>query len=201
MQEAWVHSLSQKDPLEKGKATHSSILAWRILWTIIVNGVTKSWAQLSNFHFTSLHWWLSGKESAYPCRRLRMHGSEKSRGEGNGNPVQYPCLENPMDRGAWQASVHACVFSLSIVSDSLQPYGLEPKRLLCPWHFPGKSTRVIVISFSRGSSWPREQTPISCISCVGRKIPTTALPPWGHKKSQTQQLHNKKYQINASIIM
>ena len=29
-----------------------------------------------------------------------------SPGEGNGNPLQYPCLENPMDRGAWQATVH-----------------------------------------------------------------------------------------------
>ena len=32
-QETWVRSLSQKDPLEKGMATHSSILAWRIPWT------------------------------------------------------------------------------------------------------------------------------------------------------------------------
>ena len=29
-----------------------------------------------------------------------------SSGEGNGNPLQYSCLENPMDRGAWQATVH-----------------------------------------------------------------------------------------------
>ena len=29
-----------------------------------------------------------------------------SPGEGNGNPLQYSCLENPMDRGAWQATVH-----------------------------------------------------------------------------------------------
>ena len=34
MQETWVRSLSWEDPLEKGKATHSSILAWRIPWTI-----------------------------------------------------------------------------------------------------------------------------------------------------------------------
>ena len=34
MQETWVLSLGWKDPLEKGKATHSSILAWRIPWTI-----------------------------------------------------------------------------------------------------------------------------------------------------------------------
>ena len=33
MQETWVGSLDQEDPLEKGTATHSSILAWRMLWT------------------------------------------------------------------------------------------------------------------------------------------------------------------------
>jgi len=31
---------------------------------------------------------------------------EKSPGEGNANPLQYSCLENPTDRGAWQATVH-----------------------------------------------------------------------------------------------
>ena len=40
MQETWVRSLGLEDPLEKGKATHSSILAWRIPWT--VHGVAKS---------------------------------------------------------------------------------------------------------------------------------------------------------------
>ena len=33
-------------------------------------------------------------------------GSGRYPGEGNGNPLQYACLENPMDRGAWQAAVH-----------------------------------------------------------------------------------------------
>ena len=32
--------------------------------------------------------------------------SGRSPGEGNGNPLQHSCLENPMDRGAWQATVH-----------------------------------------------------------------------------------------------
>ena len=49
MWETWVWSLGWEDPLEKGKATHSSILAWRIPRT--VHGVTKSWTQLSDFHF------------------------------------------------------------------------------------------------------------------------------------------------------
>ena len=33
-------------------------------------------------------------------------GSGRSPGEGNGNPLQYSCLDNSMDRGAWQATVH-----------------------------------------------------------------------------------------------
>ena len=33
-------------------------------------------------------------------------GSERSPGGGHGNPLQYSCLENPMDRGAWRATVH-----------------------------------------------------------------------------------------------
>ena len=33
-------------------------------------------------------------------------GLGRSPGEGNGHPLQYSCLENPMDRGAWQATVH-----------------------------------------------------------------------------------------------
>ena len=43
-------------------------------------------------------WWLSGKESA--CQGGLIPGLGKSPGEGNGNPCQYSCLENPMDRGA-----------------------------------------------------------------------------------------------------
>ena len=33
-------------------------------------------------------------------------GSRRSPGEGNGNPLQYSCLENPMERGTWQATIH-----------------------------------------------------------------------------------------------
>ena len=47
MRETWVQYLGGKDPLGKGKATHSSLLAWRI----IVHGVAKSRTWLSDFHF------------------------------------------------------------------------------------------------------------------------------------------------------
>ena len=51
MQKTWVRSLGWEDLLEKGKATHSSILAWRIPWTCTVHEVAKSRTRLSNFHF------------------------------------------------------------------------------------------------------------------------------------------------------
>ena len=50
MWEIRVQSLDREDPLEKGMATYSSILAWRILWT--VHGVAKSRTRLSDFTFT-----------------------------------------------------------------------------------------------------------------------------------------------------
>ena len=48
MWETWVRFLGWEDPLEKGKATHSSSLAWRIPWTV---QSMESWTQMSNFHF------------------------------------------------------------------------------------------------------------------------------------------------------
>ena len=48
-----------------------------------------------------------GKESACNAGdQGPIPGSGRSPGEGNGNPVQYSCLENLMDRGAWQAPYH-----------------------------------------------------------------------------------------------
>ena len=48
-----------------------------------------------------------GKESSYNAGDLgSIPGSGRSPGEGNGNPLQYSCLENPMDGGAWRATVH-----------------------------------------------------------------------------------------------
>ena len=44
-------------------------------------------------------------------------GSGRSPGGGNGNPLQYSCLENSMDRGAWQATVHGVTKSRTRLSD------------------------------------------------------------------------------------
>ena len=51
--------------------------------------------------------WLSGKESTCNAEDVVLiPGSGRSLGEGNGNPLQYSCLENPLGRGAWRATVH-----------------------------------------------------------------------------------------------
>ena len=47
-----------------------------------------------------------GRKESDTTERLHFHFSLSCIGEGNGNPLQYSCLENPMDRGAWQATVH-----------------------------------------------------------------------------------------------
>ena len=56
-------------------------------------------------------WWLSGKESACNTGDIGDVGSIPGLGRsprvGNGNPLQYSCLGNPMDRGAWWATVHS----------------------------------------------------------------------------------------------
>ena len=52
----------------------------------------------------------------------------------------------------------------------LWPRGLWPAKLLCPWDFPGKNTKRVTISFSRGSSQPKDQTHLSSVSCIGRQI-------------------------------
>ena len=59
--------------------------------------------------FTGLPWWLSGKESSCCAgaagKVASIPGSGRSPGGGHGNPFQYSCLENPVDRGAWQLTV------------------------------------------------------------------------------------------------
>ena len=60
----------------------------------------------------------AGKESACNAEDLgSIPGLGRFSGEGHGNPLQYSCLENPMDRGAWQAIVHGVTKSQTRLSD------------------------------------------------------------------------------------
>ena len=99
-----------------------------------------------------------GREESDTTERLHFHFSLSCIGEGNGNPLQCSCLENPRDGGAWWAAIYGVAQSrtrLKWLSSSscccwvakscltlLQPHGLQPTRLLHPWDFPGKNTGV-----------------------------------------------------------
>ena len=108
MQETPVQFLGQEEPLEKGQATHSSILGFPCV--------------------------SAGKESACNAGDLGLIPGlgrspreglislQKTFGEGNGTLLQYSCLENPMDGGAWKAAVHG-------VAEGRTP-------LKCFTHFP-----------------------------------------------------------------
>ena len=65
--------------------------------------------------------WLGGSEvKASACNvgdLGSIPGLGRSPGEGNGNPLQYSCLENPMDGGAWWATVHGVAKSRTCLSD------------------------------------------------------------------------------------
>ena len=88
--------------------------------------------------------WLSGKEFSCQCRRPRFDPRlGRCPGEGNGNPLQYSCQENPMDRGSWWASVPGVTKNQVLLSMHAQhrtDSSVHPARLLCPSDFPGKNT-------------------------------------------------------------
>ena len=66
------------------------------------------------------------KESACTVGYLgSMPGSRRSPGEGNGNALQYSCLENSMDRGTWQATVHGVTNSQTQLSDKAHVFRKE----------------------------------------------------------------------------
>ena len=69
-----------------------------------------------------------GKASAYSVGDPGLiPGSGRSFGEGNDNLLQYSCLESPMDRGAWQATVHGVAKHRTRLSDFTSAFLLEVK--------------------------------------------------------------------------
>ena len=65
-----------------------------------------------------LPWWLRWLSVCLQCGDLGLiPGWGRSHGEGNGNPLQYTCLENPMVGRAWWATVHGVAKSLTKLSD------------------------------------------------------------------------------------
>ena len=98
MRETWVRSLRWEDTLEKGKAMHSSILAWRIPWTVQFRGVAKSQTRLSDFHSLTHSLCRQGFPGGSVVKNLPANAgvagdsgsipeSGRPPGEGNGSPL------------------------------------------------------------------------------------------------------------------
>ena len=112
--------------MEKAMATHSSTLAWKIPW-MEESGRYSPW----------------GGEESDTTEQLQFHFSLSCIGEGNGNPFQFSCLENPRDGGAWWAAVYGIaqsrtrlkrLSSSSGSSSQVQRYHpLERRRRVLGW--------------------------------------------------------------------
>ena len=126
--ETWVPSLSWEDSLEKEMSTHSTILAWRIPWTEEPGGLQSMGLQrvghdwvTSHTHTMVTEGFPGGSVVKNPPANAGDVGSipvlGRSPGDGNDNPFQDSCLGNPMDRGAWQDTVHWVTKSSTQLSD------------------------------------------------------------------------------------
>ena len=124
MQETWVWSLGQEDPLTKGMASHSSILAWRIPWTEEPGGLQFIGSQAATDQLTPSLWAsevvrVVKNPPAY-AGDIRdagcIPGSGRCPGGGQATHSSVSCLANPMDRGVWWATVHGVAKSQTWVS-------------------------------------------------------------------------------------
>ena len=113
-----------------------------------------------------------GKEPAYSAGDARdtgsIPGSERSPGEGSGNPLQFSCLENPMDRGAWRAAVHGVVHTQH---SSTEPACWSPHLLgksgPCAECLPGSQHGLI-----------REGAEVSCFTKGPDVVSETQVKPY-----------------------
>ena len=125
-----------------------------------------------------LSWWLSGKESACNAGDKgdagSIPGSGWSPGGGHGNPLQYSCLGNLMDRGAWKAMVHG------VAKSQIGPKWLS-KHWICY-----NIASVLCFSFLAPGMWdlssPARDWTLTL--CIGRR----SLVHWTNRKEAKQRL-------------
>ena len=89
-------------------------------------------------------------------------GSGKPLGEGNGNPLQYSCLENPMDRRAWQATVHRVTNSWTQLKQvsvhRINSRKTTPRHIIFKWQKVRDKGKILGESQGRrGSTLPVEE--------------------------------------------
>ena len=95
------------------------------------------------------------EDNKHPITTSQRFFSGRSPGERNGNPLQYSCLGNPMDRGAWRATVHGVAKSRTRLSDQItQIFSLLALFLLEPFPFFPSFPSYLYLSYSSFLSTP-----------------------------------------------
>ena len=130
--------------LEKEMASHSSVLAWRIPGTGEPGGLPSMGSHRVRHDWSDLEVVADvdqASQVALVVKNLTANagdirdtgsipGLERSPGEGNGYLLQYSCLENPMDRGAWWATVHRVAKSWTWLSDLAAAAAADVEHLI-----------------------------------------------------------------------
>ena len=135
-------------------------------------------------------------------------------GEGNGTPLQYSCLENPMDGGAWKAAVHGVAKSRTRLSDftfTFHFHALEKEMVthssVLAWRIPGTGQpsglppsmgshrvghdwRDLAVAAARYVPWRRKwrPTPVFLPGEPHGQRSLVGYSPWDHKESDTTLL-------------
>ena len=112
--------------MEKAMATHSSTLAWKIPW-VEEPGSYSPW----------------GCEESDTTERLHFHFSLSCTEEGNGNPLQCSCLENPRDGGAWWAAVYGVAQSRTWLKWLSSIHKSQSPNLSLPTAFPSGTYKFV----------------------------------------------------------
>ena len=115
---ACLLTTSRQRASEKAMAPHSSTLAWK----------SHGWRSL-----VGCSPW--GREESHTTERLHLHFSRSCTGEGNGNPLQCSCLENPREGGAWWAAIYGVAQSQTRLR-WLSSSSSSSRQRACPRCFP-----------------------------------------------------------------
>ena len=207
MPETRVQSLGRRDPLEYEMVTHSSIFAWRIPWIEEPSGLQSMGSQRVS------HDWAPEQQQIHCTEKLNSHhgvlgsipGLGRSLGEGNGNPLQYFCLENPhgekslVGYSPWGCKETDMSEQLTMLGHSSEPVALNGMNTSSYWDV-GKTC-----SLARSSrvpfSWEFMSTHLSVLdskfhfvlSFPGRYTATKADSPAEVKKRLFR--HDGQYHI------
>ena len=152
IQEMWVWSLDQKDPLKEEIATPSRILVWKIPWTEEPGGLQSMQSMGSQ---TVRHDWMA----EHACQWVGIC-TFTTKGLSSVSELRDWTKIPPATSYSQKKKKKKKVY-YTFLNGPIVPEGFPVSSVVKKW---------VAISYSTGSYWPRERTCISWVSCIGRQI-------------------------------